>query len=181
MQAPGGRSVFIFHVLHQNTLILPGREGKRVQKQSGSLGKGWGSVMPDSSGNVALGLSLPSTSTQGTGSAPIRTDLPVGMCQGFVMEPRSPLEDGAPPAPCPTPLLPFPLLPCAFIHFANSVCQIRLHGWLCSTCLFSMPARHSPALLVLQLRGGGGGGRAGVVGRETGAGCCFPSPYLFKA
>lgn len=181
MQAPGGKSVFIFHVLHQNTLILPGREGKHVQKQPSSLGKGWGTVMPNSSGNVALGLFLPAVSTQGIGSAPLHTDPPVGVCQGFVTEPRSPLEAGAPPAPPPTPLLPFPLLPCAFIPFANSICQIRLHSWLCSTCLFSMPVRRSPAPLVPRLRGGGSGGSAGVVGRETGAGCCFPSPYLFKA
>lgn len=139
------------------------------------------SVMWSSSGDVAVALSLPSTSTQGTRSAPICTDLPAGMCQSFVTEPRSPFEARTPLVPHATPLLPFPFLPCAFIPFANSVCQIRLHSWLCSTCLFSMAVQRSPALLAPWLRVGGSGGRAGLVGRETGAGCCLPSPYLFKA
>lgn len=149
-----------------------------MQKQSSSQGKGWGSVMPNSSENVAVGLCPPPL---WRGAQDSRTDPPAGMCRGFVTESRSPLEPRAPPAPHSIPLLTFPLLPCAFIHFANSVCQIQLHSWLCSTCLFSMPARRSPAPLAPRLRGGGGGGRAGVVERETGAGCCLPSPYLFKA
>lgn len=121
-----------------------------MQKQSSLLGKGCGSVMPNSSGKVAVGLSPP--------PIPRRAQDPAaGMCQGFVLELRSPLEPRAPPAP----LLPFPLHSCAFIHSANSVCQIQLHSWLCSTCLFSMPARRSPAPLAPRLRGGGSAGGDG--------------------
>lgn len=65
LQAPRGKSVFICnnkYVWHQNTLILPGREGKGVQNQASSLGKAWGIVMPNSLGSVSVGLSLPSAS-----------------------------------------------------------------------------------------------------------------------
>jgi len=117
--------------------------------------------MPNSLGNIGLGLRLPCTSR--SGQTP-----PAGLRQGVAGEPHSPLEAGAPLAPRRAPLLPRAFIPCA-----NGVCQIRLHSWLCSTCLFSVPAR--------RLGGGGGGGRAGVLVGETGAGCCFPSPYLFKA
>lgn len=137
--------------------------------------------MPNSLGNVALGLFLPSASTQDTGSATLCTDPLVGACQGFVGEPRTPLEAGAPPVP--PALLSFPLLSCAFIPFTNSVCQTRLHSWLCSTCLFSMPARRSPAPLALWLRGGGSkrGGEQGWWGGKQEQAAAFPSPYLFKA
>lgn len=63
-----------------------------MQKQSSLLGKGCGSVMPNSSGKVAVGLSPP--------PIPRRAQDPAaGMCQGFVLELRSPLEPRAPPAP----------------------------------------------------------------------------------
>lgn len=120
-----------------------------MQKESSLLGKEWEVVMPNSSRNVAVGLSLP--------PLPRRAQDPAArMCQGFVRESRSPLESRAPLAPQSVPLLSFPLLSCAFIHSASSVCQIQLHSWLCSTCLFSVPARRSPAPLAERWRGEGG-------------------------
>lgn len=133
-----------------------------MQKESSSLGKGWGSVVPNSSENVAVGLSPPPLPRRAQ-------DPPAGMCQGFVTKSPCSLEPRAPPAPHSDPLLPFLLLPCAFIHSVNSECQIQLHSWLCSTCLFSMPVRRSPAPLAPRLRGGGSGGesRAGGEGNRS--------------
>lgn len=181
MHALGYKSAFIFHVLHQNTLIFAWEGGQVHAKTVQLTREGVGKCDAKWLRKCGCRTVPSSTLAQGTRPAPSRTDPPASMCRGFVTESRSPLEPRAPPAPHSIPLLTFPLLPCAFIHFANSVCQIQLHSWLCSTCLFSMPARRSPAPLAPRLRGGGGGGRAGVVGRETGAGCCLPSPYLFKA
>lgn len=71
-----------------------------MQKQSGSLGKGWGNAMPNSSGNVALHPSLASASTQGTQSAPVRTDPPADVLWGFITQPCSPrLRPGHPQLP----------------------------------------------------------------------------------
>lgn len=71
-----------------------------MQNQSGSLGKGCGSVMPNGSGNVALDPSFPWASVQGTRLAPLCADPPVAVCQGFVKRPQLPsLPPFFPPSP----------------------------------------------------------------------------------
>lgn len=67
-----------------------------MQKQSTSLEKGWGSVMPNSPGSVAVGLFLP--------PLPCRAqDPPAGLCQGFVRSHALPWSPGHPRLPTLSP------------------------------------------------------------------------------
>lgn len=121
-------------------------------------------MVPNSSGNIAVGLSLPSESTQGTRSALVCTDPPAGVCQGFITEPRSPLEAGAPPAPCPTPPSPLPPSPMCFYAFCkqrmpNPTSQLALlHVFVFYACA---PLASSAAAQRWRRRGESRGGGEG--------------------